>query len=70
MLMVFGTIEADMAISRVAYSDKAYSAVLPAEAILPSLVTFSAESNKEGTVSGIKIGANTSMILSRSILVY
>ncbi|WP_305402175.1 M66 family metalloprotease [Photobacterium leiognathi] len=57
--------EADMAISRVAYSDKAYSAVLPAEAMLPGLsLTFSAQSNKEGTVSGIKIGANTSMILN------
>ncbi|PSV58787.1 M66 family metalloprotease [Photobacterium sp. GB-3] len=57
--------ESDMAISRISYSDKAYSAVLPAEAVKLGLsLTFTSGNKKEGTVSDIKIGANTSMILN------
>ncbi|PSU92144.1 carbohydrate-binding protein [Photobacterium kishitanii] len=57
--------KADQDINRIAYSDKAYSAILPAEAVLPELqLSFVSESGKEGLVNEISVGAYTHLILN------
>lgn len=55
----------DEAINEIAYSDKAYTAILPAEVLTPGLqLDFITTSGKEGALDSIKIGANTKMLIN------
>ncbi|MGF1768603.1 M66 family metalloprotease [Enterovibrio makurazakiensis] len=56
--------QSDVDYGNLAYSDKAYTTVLPAEVIEPGFsLTFTAGSS-EGIVEGIQVGANTTLILN------
>ncbi len=55
----------DVSINRMAYSDKAFSAILPAEVILPGFsITFVSENDEQGRISNIKVGSNPRLIFN------
>ncbi|GHA45016.1 M66 family metalloprotease [Photobacterium aphoticum] len=57
--------QSDIDIKNVAYSDKAYTAILPAEAVQPGLtLTFSTVNGQEGVLNAVKIGASTHFVLN------
>ncbi|MGR5239170.1 M66 family metalloprotease [Vibrio alfacsensis] len=54
----------DVDYSKLAYSDNAYTTVLPAEVVKPGFsLTFSTK-QQEGVVEGIKVGSNTTLIIN------
>lgn len=56
--------QSDLDYSKLAYSDKAYTAILPAEAVEPGFSLTFNDGNQEGVVEGIKVGANTTLIMN------
>ncbi|MBV7299043.1 M66 family metalloprotease [Enterovibrio paralichthyis] len=56
--------QSDLDYSKLAYSDKAYTGILPAEAVEPGFSLTFNDGNQEGVVEGIKVGANTTLIMN------
>ncbi|WP_394210950.1 M66 family metalloprotease [Enterovibrio calviensis] len=56
--------QSDVDYGKLAYSDKAYTTVLPAEVIEPGLSLTFSNGDREGIVESIKIGANTTLIIN------
>ncbi|USH01902.1 DUF5011 domain-containing protein [Grimontia kaedaensis] len=56
--------QSDADYGKLAYSDNAYTAVLPAEVIEPGFSMTLSNGHQEGVVEGIKVGANTTLILN------